>query len=105
MSFVARTFMVVAAALVTAAALITVGPASADTEEPRHTIVERLGEIEIRQYGTRLAADVIVTGDEEDARSNGFRLLADYIFGNNSKKSDIAMTAPVATQSARSEKI
>jgi len=105
MSFVARTFMVVAAALVTAAALITVGPASADTEEPRHTIVERVGEIEIRQYGTRLAADVIVTGDEDDARNKGFRLLADYIFGNNSKKSDIAMTAPVATQSARSEKI
>jgi len=105
MSSITRLFAAVVLGLATAAAMITVGPASADTEEPPHTLVERVGEIEIRQYGTRLAADVVVTGDEDDARNKGFRLLADYIFGNNSKKSDIAMTAPVATEAARSEKI
>lgn len=85
--------------------LAAVTPARAETEEPRFTVVERSGEIEIRQYGTRLAADVVVEGNEEDARTKGFRLLADYIFGNNTAKSEIAMTAPVAQQASRSEKI
>jgi hypothetical protein len=84
---------------------IVMTPARADTEEPRFTVVERSGDIEIRQYGARLAADVIVEGNEEDARNKGFRLLADYIFGNNTAKSEIAMTAPVAQQASRSEKI
>jgi hypothetical protein len=105
MRFIARLFMAAALGAVALAALIAVGPASADTEEPRFTVVERVGDIEIRQYGNRLAADVVVTGDEEDARNKGFRLLADYIFGNNTKKTGIAMTAPVATQSAGSESI
>jgi hypothetical protein len=97
----AKILMAVALAL---PVLLTV-TARADTEEPRYTVVERLGEVEIRQYGTRLAADVVVTGDEEDARNKGFRVLADYIFGNNASKTDIAMTAPVAQEAARSEKI
>ncbi|MFM9865222.1 MAG: SOUL family heme-binding protein [Micropepsaceae bacterium] len=93
------------AAFVAAASVIgaTLTPARADTEEPRHTVVDKIGVIEIRQYGPRLAADVIVQGDEEDARSDGFRALADYIFGNNTARAKIAMTAPVAQE--RSEKI
>jgi hypothetical protein len=84
---------------------VAVTAARAETEEPRFTVAERVGEVEIRQYDNRLAADVIVSGDEEDARSAGFRLLADYIFGNNTSKTSIAMTAPVAQQAARNEKI
>ncbi len=81
----------------------TLAPARADTEEPRYTVVDKIGVIEIRQYGPRLAADVIVQGDEEDARSNGFRPLADYIFGNNTARTKIDMKAPVAQE--RNEKI
>lgn len=73
------------------------------TEEPRFTVVDKIGIIEVRAYGPRLAADVVVRGDEEDARSDGFRLLADYIFGNNTARESIAMTAPVSQ--ARSEEI
>lgn len=93
------------AVFVAAAAVVgaVVAPARADTEEPRFTVVDRIGAIEVRQYGTRLAADVIVQGDEESARSEGFRALADYIFGNNTARTKIAMTAPVAQQ--RNEKI
>jgi hypothetical protein len=70
------------------------------TEQPDYAVIERLdGEnqaVEIRRYPPRLAAEVTVKGDETEARSAGFRTLAAYIFGDNSKRADIAMTAPVA---------
>lgn len=83
----------------------TAATARADTEEPAFTVVDKIGVIDVRQYGPRLAADVTVGGDEEDARSAGFRLLADYIFGNNTTRTSIAMTAPVSQEAARSENI
>jgi hypothetical protein len=95
-------YLPILAAAAVAASVMT-SPVRADTEEPRYTVVDKIGAIEVRQYGPRLAADVIVQGDEEDARSNGFRPLADYIFGNNTAQAKIAMTAPVAQE--RSEKI
>lgn len=85
------------------AAAMLAAPARADTEEPRFTIVDKIGVVEVRQYGPRLAAEVVVQGDEEDARSDGFRPLADYIFGNNKARAKIAMTSPVAQE--RNEKI
>ncbi len=74
------------------------------TEEPKFTVVERVGAVEIRHYGPRLAAETTVSGPDVEARSAGFRKVAGYIFGGNTTKSAIAMTAPVA-QSAASEKI
>lgn len=71
------------------------------TEEPRHAVVERVGEVEIREYVPRLAAEVTVEGDEEAARSAGFRSLAAYIFGKNRTGKDIAMTAPVAQEAGK----
>jgi hypothetical protein len=68
----------------------------AGTEEPRFSVVERVGAIEIRHYGPRLAAEVEVSGPEEAARSEGFRKVAGYIFGGNTGKASIAMTAPVS---------
>ncbi len=79
--------------------------AHADTEEPRFNVVDRVAVVEIRQYDKRLAAEVVVGGEEEDARSTGFRLLADFIFGNNTSRTSIAMTAPVSQQAAKSEGI
>ena len=71
----------------------------AGTEEPRYTLVERVGQIEIRRYGPRLAAETTVTGPSMEARSDGFRKVASYIFGANTAKTSIAMTAPVAQTS------
>ena len=67
----------------------------AGTEEPRFTVVERVGQIEIRRYGPRLAAETEVSGPEEAARNEGFRKVAGYIFGGNTGRASIAMTAPV----------
>lgn len=66
------------------------------TEEPLFVLEGRVGEIEIRRYGPRVAAQTSVKGNGQEARSAGFRRLAGYIFGGNHRKAKIAMTAPVA---------
>ncbi len=65
-------------------------------EEPPYQVVRTLGAVEIRSYGPRLAAQVVVGGTELGARSAGFQQLARYIFGANRSRASIAMTAPVA---------
>lgn len=77
---------------------IAVGPIMSDVETPDYELVKSQGAIEIRQYNPMLIAEVQMSGKREDAIGDGFRLLADYIFGNNIANQDIAMTAPVQQQ-------
>lgn len=73
-------------------------------EEPAFTAVLHEGAFEVRAYPALVVAEVTVTGDQKEAASKGFRLLAGYIFGGNKRRQSIAMTAPVA-QAPTSEKI
>ena len=59
---------------------------------------------ERRELLLHAVAEVVVTGEQKEAASRGFRLLASYIFCGNKKRQDIAMTAPM-TQERSSEKI
>jgi hypothetical protein len=68
------------------------------TEEPPFTVERRVGDVEIRRYGSRIAAETTINANEESARNEGFRRLAGYIFGGNQGKTKIAMTAPVAQE-------
>jgi len=70
---------------------------------PEYTVVEKSAGYEIRSYKPYLTAQVEVSGTYDEAISQGFRILADYIFGNNTKQTGIAMTAPVTE--AESEKM
>jgi len=68
------------------------------TEEPEFKLILEEAEFQIREYDPKIIAQVEVEGDFDEASSRGFKLLADYIFGNNlldgaSKK--ISMTTPV----------
>lgn len=67
-------------------------------DEPAHTAQKFEGGIEIREYKPVIAAEVEVTGERKEAINKGFRLIADYIFGNNEPKAKIAMTTPVIQQ-------
>lgn len=70
---------------------------------PAYTVERTLGSnVEIRHYGPRLAAETAVSGSETAARSKGFQRLAGYIFGGNTTKSSIDMTAPVAQSKSQS---
>ncbi|OZE10821.1 heme-binding protein [Rhodococcus sp. 14-2496-1d] len=75
------------------------------TEEPPHTSRRLTDAVEIRRYRPRIAAQTVVDADEEEARQEGFRRLARYIFGGNGGKKRVAMTAPVSQSPAGSQKI
>lgn len=77
---------------------IFAGPIMSDVETPNYEVISAQAGIEIRQYAPMIIAEVQMDGEREDAIGNGFRLLADYIFGNNQGLQDIAMTAPVQQQ-------
>ena len=79
-------------------------------EEPIYQTQMQEGNFEIREYASYLVAEVFMEGEDfDEASGDGFRILADYIFGNNLSRSasvqmagkaeaaseNIAMTAPV----------
>ena len=73
-------------------------------EEPAFKAVLRDGNFEVRDYPALVVAEVTVSGEQKEAASKGFRMLAGYIFGGNKRRQGIALTAPVA-QEPTSEKI
>jgi hypothetical protein len=82
-------------------AALGAGPAMSKVENPKYTVITSQGDIEIRQYAPMIAAQVQVKGERKEAIEAGFRLLADYIFGNNMAQQKIAMTAPVQQESTK----
>ncbi|MFT5680845.1 MAG: hypothetical protein ACI8RZ_001751 [Myxococcota bacterium] len=74
-------------------------------EEPTYEVVQSSADWELRQYAPVIEAQVTVEGPYDQAVRDGFRLLAGYIFGKNEPNETIAMTVPVAAQSAEGQKI
>lgn len=99
---ISRSLIIVAALCALAAAAFPSLVAMA-ADEPSFTIERKDGDFEIRRYDPLLAAEVTTTGDRSTAINAGFRLLADYIFGNNTSRQKIDMTTPVTQQ--KGEKI
>lgn len=73
------------------------------TEEPKYTVLSQVEDFELRRYESQLVAQTWVSGDQNTASRAGFKVLAYYIFGNNTapsgESSKISMTAPVTMQS------
>ena len=89
-------------------ALVILGAAAwsqtvSNVEQAKYEVVSSQGDIEVRLYAPMIVAEAEVTGDRKEAMNEGFRIIADYIFGNNISKKNVAMTAPVVQQ--QSEKI
>ncbi|WP_367608146.1 heme-binding protein [Legionella sp. W05-934-2] len=84
-----------------------------NVKEPKYIVSNKSGAIEIRVYQPMIIAEVSLSGNANETISRGFRLLADYIFGNNismsspvtqQKSTKIAMTAPVMQQQSDKQK-
>ncbi|EGV30632.1 SOUL heme-binding protein [Thiorhodococcus drewsii AZ1] len=76
-------------------------------EEPSYEVTRTYPMFELRQYAPYLVAETAVGDDFDEAGNQAFRILADYIFGNNRSKTKMDMTAPVNQRPAedQSEKI
>jgi hypothetical protein len=61
-------------------------------EQAKYEVLKKIGKTEIRRYPRLVIARVDGYGD------GGFNLLFRFITGNNRQKSDIAMTAPVLSE-------
>jgi hypothetical protein len=72
-------------------------------EEPKYEIVVQDARFEVRRYAPLIVAETRVEGDMDAASRQGFKAIADYIFGNNTSpqtaaSNKIAMTAPVSVE-------
>jgi hypothetical protein len=75
-------------------------------EHPSYVVLTKHHGYEIREYDSYLAAEVAVEGTRKESLGRGFKILFDYISGNNKSQQSIKMTAPVTQQpEEESEKI
>jgi len=86
--------------LLTGIVLLLAGGTAVATEEPEYEVVKQYEAFELRRYAPQLLAETEVTGDFTEVGNQAFRLLADFIFGNNRQQEKIKMTAPVSMQPA-----
>lgn len=78
---------------------------SSRVETAKYSVIESKKEYEIRLYPAHIVAQTTVKGSYQESLNQGFRIVAAYIFGGNTKKESIAMTAPVVEKSSTSESI
>ena len=93
-------WIAIAAVVIT---LSSVGPIMSMVDEPKYSVISEQGNIQIREYVPIIVAETKVSGERKEAINQGFRIIADYIFGNNSPNQKIAMTAPVIQEADISE--
>ena len=77
---------------------------SSRVEQADYNVLEIKDGYEIREYPAHIVAQTTVKGSYGESMGNGFRIVAGYIFGGNTKKESIAMTAPVVAQKVGGEK-
>ena len=82
--------------------------ASMAVEEPNYSVIEKSGDLELRAYKPMIVAETTISGSLDEASSAGFKVIADYIFGNNTSRTGdsekVSMTAPVTVAPIKNEK-
>ncbi len=74
-------------------------------EQADYVVLEKNGDYEIREYPAHIVAQATLTRSSGESLNNGFSIVAGYIFGDNTKKENIAMTAPVIAQNSDAQKV
>ncbi len=78
---------------------------SSRVEQAPYSVLSKADGYEVRVYAPHIEAQTTVTGTYREAINKGFSIIAGYIFGGNTKKESIAMTALVREQAQASQKI
>ncbi len=74
-------------------------------EQTNYQVVKKTKDYEIREYPAHIVAQTTVQGSYGESMGKGFRIVAGYIFGGNTKKESIAMTAPVVAEKGEVKKV
>lgn len=93
--------LTLAATLIAGVAAIAPTVYARAIETPAYTVESKQEGFEVRRYEGRLVAEVEVEGDPNTASNAGFRILANFIFGANEARSEVAMTAPVDRRASK----
>ncbi len=100
-----------AAALPLAGLLLLISSCSvfggASVEEAPYQLVQKDEQFEVRDYSPVIVAQTQVSGNlsNREAGSQAFRKLFNYISGENEAQEEIAMTAPVISESTTAETV
>jgi hypothetical protein len=78
---------------------------SSNVEQAAYEVVTKGDGYEIRRYAPHIVAQTSVSGNYDEALNEGFRIVATYIFGANTSREKVAMTAPVTAQKGANETI
>ena len=68
---------------------------SSNVEQAEYKVIKKTEDYEIREYSPHIIAEVTLQDNYDKPQNEGFRIIAEYIFGNNKVNTSIAMTAPV----------
>lgn len=91
-----KAFIIALAVLLSGAVLAACGGTTLGFyETPKYSVEASEARMEIRSYPALLVAEVKTSGTRKEAINKGFRLLADFIFGNNEPAQKVSMTTPV----------
>ena len=67
-------------------------------EQAEYSVLSENKIYEVRKYPEHIVAQATVSGEYDKSLSEGFTIVAGYIFGGNKKQEPIAMTAPVVIE-------
>jgi len=82
-----------------AIAQIYLSRSTQQTEQHSYKVIKKFDKFEIRKYNAALFSSVKLNQKGyKESSSEGFRILAGYIFGDNETKEKIAMTSPVVME-------
>jgi hypothetical protein len=93
-----KTFIIITVSIVLLIVIIQIyiSRSTQQTEQHSYKVIKNYDKFEIRQYDSALFSSVKLSKKGyKESSSEGFRILAGYIFGDNESNEKIAMTSPV----------
>jgi hypothetical protein len=91
--------IIISILVLTAIAQFYLSRSTQQTEQHSYKVIKKFDKFEIRKYDAALFSSVKLNKKGyKESSSEGFRILAGYIFGDNEANEKIAMTSPVVME-------
>ena len=98
--------IIISILLLMAIAQVSISRSTQQTEQRTYKVIKKFDQFEVRKYDSALYSSVRLSKKGYKASSSeGFGILAGYIFGGNASNEKIAMTSPVMMELGDSSKM